>query len=68
METSDIIQSDYSFKVKYFQVEPETRIRRYQYFVRMLVMSLCAFLASFSIISALQFVVLFSGGSKPLLI
>ncbi len=67
METSGIIQSDYSFKVKYFQVEPETRIRRYQYFVRMLLMSLYVFLASFSVISALQFVVL-SGGSKTLLI
>lgn len=35
---------DYSLKEKYFQVEPEGRIRRYQYFVRSLVPGILLFL------------------------
>ncbi len=37
METSTVNISSYTFKEKYFQVKPEWRIRRYQFFVRSLI-------------------------------
>lgn len=67
MEADNIVQSDYSFKVKYFQVEPEMRIRRYQYFLRMLVMTLCMLLVSFTIIWPLSGFVLLSSGNTFML-
>lgn len=51
METSTVTQVNYSLKEKYFRIEPEMRIRRYQYFVRVLMPGILFFLASMLLIA-----------------
>lgn len=50
METSTVTQVNYSLKEKYFRIEPEMRIRRYQYFVRVLILGIMFFLVSMLLI------------------
>ena len=58
METSTVTQVNYSLKEKYFHVEPEMRMRRYQYFVRILIPGILYFLASMLILAPLAGLVL----------
>lgn len=52
METNIVTQANYSLKEKYFRIEPEMRIYRSQYFVRVFILWILSFLYShFSIFS-----------------
>ena len=60
METSTVTQVNYSLKEKYFQIEPEMRIRRYQYFVRVLILGIMFFLVSMLLIAPIGELILVS--------